>query len=155
MTGMAGDILPLSERTHPELRFVPIADERSIIDFVDLNSIAYGLPIEAGRSIVPERTLWKKHAHGFVAYKGDKPVATATGLINGNCILLLLVATAADERRKGYADAVIRKALNSAHRATGIRRTVLHATDAGAPVYLRLGYRPAAKFMGYLPIANK
>jgi hypothetical protein len=39
-------------------------------------------------------------------------------------------------------------ALQTAHEATGIRRTVLHATESGYPIYLRLGYRPTVKFMG-------
>jgi hypothetical protein len=42
----------------------------------------------------------------------------------------------------------VRQALQAAHEATGIRRTVLHATEAGYPVYLRLGYHPTGKFMG-------
>jgi hypothetical protein len=32
--------------------------------------------------------------------------------------------------------------------ATGIQRTVLHATEAAYPLYLRLGYHPTGKFMG-------
>lgn len=153
MTGMVGDILPLPESPTPELRFVRISDDATITDFVDLNCLAYGVSIEAGRSIVKEHTLWRTYAHGFVAYKGDKPVATATGIVNGDCILLFLVATAADERRKGYADAVIRRALNTAYEASGIKRTVLHATEMGAPVYLRMGYHATARFKGYIPKA--
>jgi ribosomal protein S18 acetylase RimI-like enzyme len=58
------------------------------------------------------------------------------------------VATAPDARRKGYGEAVVRYALQAAHVATGIRRTVLHATQAGYQLYLRLGYHPTGKFMG-------
>jgi GNAT superfamily N-acetyltransferase len=83
-----------------------------------------------------------------VAYEGAKPVATATAIINDNCIFLFLVATLPEARRKGYGEAVVRHALQTAHEATGITRTVLHATDAGYPVYLRIGYHPTAKFMG-------
>jgi GNAT superfamily N-acetyltransferase len=48
-----------------------------------------------------------------------------------------LVATTPDARRKGYGEAVVRHALQTAHEATGIRRTVLHATEDGYPIYLR------------------
>jgi len=33
-------------------------------------------------------------------------------------------------------------------KATAIRRTVLHATEIGCPLYLRLGYQPTGKFIG-------
>jgi GNAT superfamily N-acetyltransferase len=154
MTGMAGDILPLDESLHPTLRFERISDDDTIRDFVDMNCISYNIPIEAGRSIVKEHTLWHQHAFGFVAYEEERPVATATAIVNDGCLLLFLVATMPEVRRKGYADAVIRRALNTAHEATGIRRTVLHATDMGYPVYLRLGYYPTGRFMGYLPTAD-
>ena len=95
-----------------------------------------------------EHTLWRKHAYGFVAYEGDKPVSTATGIVNEGCIFLFLVATLPEVRRRGYGEAVVRHALQTAHGATGIRRTVLHATEAGYPVYVRLGYSPTVKFMG-------
>ncbi len=154
MTGMAGNILPLEEPLHPSLRFVPISEEATIIDFVDMNCISYDIPIQSGRSIVGEHTLWDEHAFGFVAYEDNQPVATATAIVNEDCLLLFLVATMPVARRKGYADAVIRRALNTAYEATGIRRTVLHATDAGYPVYLHMGYHPTGKFVGYLPVAE-
>ena len=98
-----------------------------------------------------EHTLWHEHAYGFVAYEGDKPVSTATAIINEGCLFLFLVATMPEARRKGYGEAVVRHALQTAHEATGISRTVLHATEAGYPLYFRLGYHPTAKFMGCMP----
>jgi GNAT superfamily N-acetyltransferase len=89
----------------------------------------------------------RQHAYGFVAYEGDRPVSTATAIINQGCLFLFLVATATDARRKGYGEAVVRHALQTAHEATGIRRTVLHATESGYPVYLRLGYHPTVKLL--------
>jgi hypothetical protein len=53
-----------------------------------------------------------------------------------------------EARCKGYGEAVVRHALQTAYEATGISRTVLHATEAGYPLYLRLGYSPTVKFMG-------
>jgi GNAT superfamily N-acetyltransferase len=150
MTGMAGDILPLEVPVHPTLRLVQIRDDKTIKDFVELNCVAYNLPVELGHSLIGEHTLWNEHAYGFVAYEGVTPVSTATAIVNGGCLFLFLVATAPEVRRKGYADAVVRHALQTAHAATGIKRTVLHATETGYPVYLRIGYHPTAKFMGCL-----
>jgi GNAT superfamily N-acetyltransferase len=148
MTGMAGDILPMKAPGHSALRFVRISDNSTIQPFAELNCVSYNVPIETSRSLVNEHTLWHEHAYGFVAYEGDKPVSTATAVINEDCLFLFLVATSPDARRKGYGEAVVRHALQTAHEATGIRRTVLHATEDGYPLYLRLGYRPTGKFMG-------
>jgi GNAT superfamily N-acetyltransferase len=148
MTGMAGDILPMDAPGHSALRFVRISDDSTIQPFTELNCVAYSVPIETSLSLVKEHSLWREHAYGFVAYDGDKPVSTATAIINEGCLFLFLVATAPEARRKGYGEAVVRHALQTAYEATGIRRTVLHATEAGYPLYLRLGYHPTGKFMG-------
>jgi ribosomal protein S18 acetylase RimI-like enzyme len=55
---------------------------------------------------VKEYTLWHEYAYGFVAYEGDKPVSTATAVINDGYLYLFLVATSPDSRRKGYGEAV-------------------------------------------------
>ncbi|MBV8587153.1 MAG: GNAT family N-acetyltransferase [Verrucomicrobia bacterium] len=147
MTGMTGDILPLARPEQPSIRFKRILDEATILDCAKINCISYDVPVHTGRALLENHALWHKHAYGFIAYEGDKPVSTATAIITENCLYLFLVATMPEARRKGYADAVARHALQTAHEATGIRRTALHATDAGYPLYLRLGYHPTAKFM--------
>jgi GNAT superfamily N-acetyltransferase len=148
MTGMAGDILPLEAPGHPALRFERISDDATIQDFVQLNCVSYDVPVDKSHSLLKDRTLWREQAYGFVAYEANKPVATATAIISEGCVFLFLVATAPEARRKGYGEAVVRHALQTAHEATGISRTVLHATQAGYPLYLRLGYHPTVKFMG-------
>jgi GNAT superfamily N-acetyltransferase len=148
MSGMAGDILPMEAPGHRRLRFERILDDATIQDFAQINCIAYEVPAETGLSLVKEHTLWHEHAYGFVAYEGDKAVSTATAIINQGCVFLFLVATMPEARRQGYGEAAVRHALQTAHHATGISRTVLHATEAGYPLYLRLGYHPTVKFMG-------
>ena len=133
---------------HSALRFERILDDSTIQEFAQINCVCYDVPRETSLSLIREHTLWRKHAYGFVAYEGDKPVSTATAIINENRLFLFLVGTMPEARRKGYGEAVVRHALQTAHEATGIRRTVLHATEAGYPLYLRLGYRPTVKFMG-------
>ena len=150
MTGMAGNILPMEVSGHPALRFERIFDHSTIQEFAQINCVSYDVPQETSFSLIKEHTLWHEHAYGFVAYEGDKPVSTATAIINEGRLFLFMVATMPEARRKGYGEAVVRHALQTAHEATDIRRTVLHATEAGYPLYLRLGYRPTVKFMGCL-----
>jgi GNAT superfamily N-acetyltransferase len=150
-TGMAGEILPLKEKIIPDLRFERIRDEDTIGIFATLNCLAYGFPLEVGRSVIAANTFWREHAYGFIAYEGELPVATATGIVCGTSIFLFLVATRPEAQRKGYADAVVRRALNAAHAATGIRRSSLQATEAGHPVYERLGYLDICRYTCFWP----
>jgi predicted GNAT family acetyltransferase len=60
------------------------------------------------------------------------------------------VATAPDHQRRGYADAAMRQALTHAREAHGAAPTMLHATDAGKPVYERMGYRSISTHLLYL-----
>jgi hypothetical protein len=45
MTGMAGNILPMSAPGHPALRIKRILDEATIQDFAELNCVSYGVPV--------------------------------------------------------------------------------------------------------------
>jgi predicted GNAT family N-acyltransferase len=53
-----------------------------------------------------------------------------------------LVATHPDHQRRGYADVVMRRALELSDQTYPDRPKVLHASDAGRPVYERMGYKP-------------
>ena len=44
---------------------------------------------------------------------------------------------------------VIRTSLEDARKATGIERTILHATGEGVSVFRRMGYRSVVKFPLY------
>jgi hypothetical protein len=66
--------------------------------------VLYGVPIETRLSLVNEHTLWHEHAYGFVAYEGDKPVATATAIINEGCLFLFLVAMPDGSTTKFFLD---------------------------------------------------
>lgn len=145
-TGMECDLLPFPTASRPELRYQRIQDNATLTDFIDLNCMAYGVPIEEGRSVIEDLNFWHEHAYGYVAYEGGRPVSTATGIVADDCIFLFLVATHPEQQHRGYADAVIRHALNAASAATGIKRTSLQATDAGRPVYARLGYREVCTY---------
>src|SRR5262249_28729183 len=47
--GMAGDFPSLAEPRHAELDFVRVTTEEHLLAYADLNSRAYGMPLEAGR----------------------------------------------------------------------------------------------------------
>src|SRR5260221_8380599 len=131
ITGMAGDILPLEKSLHSSLQIKRITDQAGLLDYADVNCEAYGFPLEWGRSGLSGSTLWTEKAYSFLGYENDRAVSAASAIVNDGCLYLALVATRPDVQRKRYAEAIVRHALQAAHEATGLKRAILHATDAG------------------------
>ncbi|MFI0777390.1 GNAT family N-acetyltransferase [Streptomyces sp. NPDC021212] len=141
-TGMAGDLLPIPEPHHPDLTFERVTTDAQLRAYADINSRAYGFPLEAGRDGIVGSTVWKKEVYAYLALRDGVPVACAATVEAQGRLFVLLVATDPDAQRRGYGEAVTRKALYEGGRATGLTRATLHATAAGAPVYPRIGFEP-------------
>jgi GNAT superfamily N-acetyltransferase len=148
--GMVGDVLPFETITpHPSLQCRRVTDEDALMSYADINAEGYGFPLEAVRGGLEGSTFWKETAFSFIGYENGRAVSTAAAIVNDGQLYLALVATRPDAQRKGYGEATVRHALNAAYQATGLKRTSLHATDAGSPVYQRVGYHYATKFKTY------
>lgn len=141
-TGMAGDLLPLPEPAHPDLTFVRLSTDEHLHAYADLNSRAYGFPLEHGRDGLAGSTLWKEDVHAYLGLRDGAPVTCAATIEAEGRLFVVLVATDPRWERRGYGEAVTRKALHEGARATGLTRATLHATVAGAPVYPRIGFAP-------------
>ncbi|MFI9724620.1 GNAT family N-acetyltransferase [Streptomyces sp. NPDC052396] len=148
-TGMAGDLLPLPEPIHPDLTFTRVGTDEQLQAYADLQSRAYGLPLEEAREGLAGSALWKNEIHAYLALRDDEPVACAATIEAQGRLFVCYVATDPRWQRKGYGEAVTRKALYEGARATGLTRATLHATAAGAPVYPRIGFQPNTRIHFY------
>lgn len=148
-TGMAGDLLPIPEPHHPDLRFERVTTDEQLRAYADINARAYGFPLEEGRDGIVGSTLWKKEVYAYLALRDGAPVACAATVEAEGRLFVVLVATEPDAQRRGYGEAVTRKALYEGARATGLTRATLHATAAGAPVYPRIGFEPNSPMRFY------
>jgi predicted GNAT family N-acyltransferase len=86
---------------------------------------------------------------GTVAYVRGEPASGTLAFPIDDAVYLGWVATAKAHRGQGLAQLVIRKSLEDATAATGFKRTVLHATADGHPIYVRMGYRSVIDFPLY------
>ncbi|MGK5639079.1 GNAT family N-acetyltransferase [Streptomyces sp. URMC 126] len=141
-TGMAGDLLPIPGPAHPDLTFARVRTDEQLRAYADLQSRAYGFPLEEGRAGLIGSPLWKNGLYAYLALRGDEPVACAATVEARGRLFTAFVATDPRWQRRGYGEAVTRKALYEGARATGLTRATLHATEAGAPVYPRIGFKP-------------
>ena len=128
-----------------------MTDEAKLQAYADINSEAYGFPLEWARSGLLESTRWKEETYTYLGYECSVPMSAASVVVNDGSLYLALVATRPSAQRKGYAEAMVRHALQAAYEATELKRTILHATDAGFPVYRRVGYHRTVTFMAYKP----
>lgn len=147
-TGMVTDALAAPLRPAPALEIRPIDDARGRIAASDLNCAAYAMPLAWGHESFAREAIFNGGAFGFVGYVDGDPASTATTMIIDDRIYVALVATAEAHRKQGYAEAVMRRALDAAARASGLSRTVLHASEAGFPLYKTMGYRAVTGFTG-------
>ncbi|MYX39892.1 GNAT family N-acetyltransferase [Streptomyces sp. SID89] len=141
-TGMAGDLLPVPDPSHPDLTFVRVRTDDHLRAYADINSRAYGFPSEEGRDGLVGSALWKDEVYAYLGLRDGVPVTCAGAVEAQGRLFVVLVATLPEWERRGYGEAVTRKALHEGARATGLTRATLHATAAGAPVYPRIGFRP-------------
>jgi hypothetical protein len=151
VVGMVAAQLASLARPLPEVEMHRIDDERGRLALADLNAAVYDISSAWVRGAVAGESLWQAPLYGYVAYVDGHPVSTAFTVPLHGVLYVGFVATALAHRRRGLAELVMRRSLEDATRATGITRTVLHATADGYPVYLRMGYRPVDEFSLYVP----
>ena len=151
VVGMVTEQLASPARPLPEVETRRIDDERGRLALADLNAATYAISSAWVRGAVAGESLWQAPLYGYVAYVDGHPVSTAFAVPLHGVLYVGFVATALAYRRRGLAELVMRRSLEDATRATGITRTALHATGAGYPVYIRMGYRPVDEFVLYVP----
>ena len=76
--GMVSDISSIAEPVHPGLSFVRVTSDEELTAYADLNSRAYGMPLEAGRDGLVGSALWKSDMmHTYLGLEDGIPVSAA------------------------------------------------------------------------------
>ncbi len=149
-TGMVAEALAPPARPMPLLDIRPTYnDAQAQHDVMALNAAAYGMPVEPMLTM-NSPGMWTAEMYGRVGYVDGVAVSTATTFAVDGVLYVALVATHPGHQKKGYAEALMRASLEAAASATGLTRTVLHATEAGRPVYTRMGYQPTSTFTCFI-----
>jgi GNAT superfamily N-acetyltransferase len=149
MTGMVADTLVPPVRPLPSLDLRPVTDAATRRAVADLNAAGYDIPKEIVRPATEPESIWTQMT-GVVGYVDDVAVSTASVAAVDDIAYVALVATRPDRQGRGYAEAVMRNALQRARTEWGVSRTILHATPAGQPVYTRMGYADVGGFHVYV-----
>jgi ribosomal protein S18 acetylase RimI-like enzyme len=151
LAGMSAEAL--AQPRHPlpaDLEIRPVASEEQLHAILDLNCVANSMPIEMGRTSITRPDYWSAPRYGYVGYVNGEAVAAGALFVVDGISYIAWMATAEANRGKGYAEVIMRHALDQERQRSGITRTVLHATAAGEPVYRRLGYETHTRFTCWL-----
>jgi ribosomal protein S18 acetylase RimI-like enzyme len=146
----------VAERLAPVVRPLPALDIRHATSqterchISDINARCYDVPLEVGREALDVPALFSGENKGYVGFRQGEAVTSTAVLPLDGVAYVSMVATLPSHRQLGCAEAIVRHGLDEVRRASGIERTVLHATPAGLPVYVRMGYRPVTRFHLYL-----
>jgi GNAT superfamily N-acetyltransferase len=139
LTGMLAERLTSAMQVPDGLQLTEPQTDDGCAALLDVNSLGYATDLGAGKSLLGNRAFWADHFPVLGLVDGT-PATSSVVMMLGGYRYVALVATDPAHQRRGFADAAMRRALESSAAVHGERPTVLHATDAGRPVYERMGY---------------
>lgn len=149
LVGMLAERLTPAPPKPEELSLQVPADDTAWATVIDVNSAAYDMDLGAGKDLLGPRLSWQEHFPVIGCVDGQ-PASSTTVLMADGYRYVAMVATVPERRLRGYADAVMRRALAEAAQVHGDRPTVLHATDHGRWVYEKMGYVPISTHVAFM-----
>ena len=149
LTGMRTREVAAPSRTPAGLDISVAGDRGAREAAFDINAAAYAADLDPCKPVFGERAFWDDHVLSMGRVGGSFVASTAVLMVDGYRYVAM-VATLPDHQRRGYAEAVMRHALDTASAKFGDRSTTLHATEAGRPIYERMGYETIARHTAYM-----
>lgn len=149
MTGMRAQRIAPAARTASGLALDVPRDDSACAEIFDVNAAAYGVPLDACKPTYGRRSFWNSHVAALGRVDGTAVASAAVFMVEGYRYVAL-VATLPDQQRRGFAEAAMRHALDVAAARHGEKPSTLHATDAGRPIYARMGYEPIASHTAFI-----
>lgn len=139
-TGMFAPSLAPASGTLPRLELHQVQSPASRFDFCHVMAVAFRTPLATFLDVYHASDYWQGPMHGFVAYSGNRAVATACVLPAHGVLGLYGVSVLPDVQRKGFGERTVRFAIEELVRQTGIEASVLESSEVALGLYRRLGY---------------
>ena len=143
LTGMIAQNVAPPSNLPAELELLRPQDDGRCSALVDVNGLAYDMDLDAAKEILGKQAFWSGHFPALGLADGTPACAAAVMMVDGYRYVAL-VATDPARQRRGYGELVMRHALALSAQTHGDVPTTLHATEAGRPIYERMGYVPIA-----------
>jgi GNAT superfamily N-acetyltransferase len=143
--GMTAQSLAPPVRPLPSIECRAVSDAFTRSAFTGLTAVCFDIPFPVARSVYESEPGWQGDYRGFVGLAGGEPVSIVALVRHAGVVGVYSLGTLPEFRRRGYGEAILRAAV------AGIQEPiVLESTEAGYPLYRRLGFREVTKFTVYL-----
>ena len=121
-------------------------DDGDLSDHRALLSAGFSMPLEVAHTLIGSTCVDDPNLAVAVGRVDGVPVATALLARSGETAGVYNVATAPEHQRKGYGAAVTWAAVAEGARR-GCTHSVLQASEAGYPVYRRMGFAEGGRYV--------
>jgi len=152
MPGMVADSLrdmgrfSLFSRPAQELEIRRADNVQTMNDFRAVGSLCFHVP-PAWFGEVFDDTIPSREFRCWVGYQEGRPVATAATVVSHDVIGLYNVGAIPGEQKKGFGEAITRRAIGEAVNESGLRRVILQSTWQGERLYRKLGFREVSRLV--------
>lgn len=134
----------------PRVEVQPVCELALQRAFTEITSISFEIPIGIAQAVYAHDSAWHGEYRGFVGLADGRPASIVALVRSGGTLGVYSLATHPNRRRQGYGEATMRAAIETVARETGVERIALQSTEAGYPLYKRMGFRDVTRFTVYL-----
>lgn len=149
MPGLSAGAIRPASRKLPPIDVRVVKSRETLQDFRSIGSSCFHVPL-AWFSEVFDMDIATRHEFVcWVAYNNGVPVSTAATVTSHGVIGVYNVATAADYRQRGYAEALTRSAIASALQQNEAEGVILQSTSQGLRLYETMGFHVISRVLVY------
>lgn len=148
MPGMSAASVRVDE-VAPELRIRRVADTASRKSFCHILALTFDGPSGQMSAMYNRPELWSGSFRGYIGSVDGTDVCAGLAVATPDSLGLYALATLPAFTRRGYAAAVVRRAVEDSRQLDGNLPIVLQSTQPAAPLYRRLGFEPKSEFFLY------
>ena len=143
---MEAEAFPAPRRPLPELEFRLVADRETRAGFSRLVTACFHIPPSIAALIYEHDEPWHTPLEIWLGYHNGQAVTSVAVIGAAGALGIYSVATMPGWRGRGYAEAVMRYAVDR-QRAKGVEGPlVLQSSPAGLELYRKLGFRRVTRY---------
>jgi ribosomal protein S18 acetylase RimI-like enzyme len=147
--GMVADQLAPPKRVLPPLQVRRVADDATRLSFCHLMSVGFEGSAHQLTSMYSRPHFWHGAFRGFVGTIDGRDVTAGATVVAGGVLGIYAVATLPDAMRRGYAEALMRQAVDDVFADCGAMPLVLQSSVMALPLYRRMGFESITNFSLY------